>query len=105
MSQVGAQPGQLSTVDALAAGLARLLGGPVPSVQRLSGGASQETWAFDAVLDGTAQPLILRRAPPGAELRGSGNAGLAAEAVLIRRAGAVGVQHPRGPAGDGLRYA
>ena len=81
-------------MDTLAAGLARLLGGPVPSVQRLSGGASQETWAFEALLGGTAQPLILRRAPPGAELRGSGNAGLAAEAVLIRRAGAVGVPVP-----------
>src|SRR6478752_3183295 len=32
---------------------------------RLSGGASQETWSFDAVIDGALIPLILRRAPGG----------------------------------------
>jgi len=86
--------------DALAAGLAALLAPPggapvaVGSVSRLSGGASQETWAFDATIGGQLQPLILRRAPPGAELRGNGNPGLAAEAELIRRAGAAGVPVP-----------
>ncbi len=87
-------------LDKLAAGLAALLatpGGPavrVGPVSRLSGGASQETWAFDAVVNGQTEALILRRAPPGAELRASGNAGLAAEAELIRRAAAVGVPVP-----------
>ena len=40
------------------------------------------------------EPLILRRAPPGAALRGDGNPGLAAEADLIRRAAAGGVPVP-----------
>ncbi len=81
---------------ALAAVLATPGGSPVTvgQVSRLSGGASQETWAFEAVIDGQVLALILRRAPPGAELRGSGNAGLAAEAELIRRAAAVGVPVP-----------
>ncbi|HUA42619.1 MAG TPA: phosphotransferase family protein [Streptosporangiaceae bacterium] len=51
--------------------LARPLGhwlGPVAveGLARLSGGASKETWSFDAVgADGTRTPLILRRDPPG----------------------------------------
>ena len=84
----------------LAAGLSAVLtpAGAVPvvvqGISRLSGGASQETWAFEAVVRGATQPLILRRAPPGAELRGTGNAGLAAEAELIRRAASAGVPVP-----------
>ena len=66
--------------------LAALLGGPVAGLQRLSGGASQETWAF-ALGAAPARPLILRRAPAGAAQRSSGSAGLAAEAVLITLAG------------------
>lgn len=86
--------------ELLAAGLAALLsaaGAPaqVSGLKRLSGGASQETWAFDARgADGAPRALILRRAPPGAELRGSGNAGLEAEALLIRQAAAAGVPVP-----------
>jgi len=33
---------------------------------RLSGGASQETWSFDAVTGSRREPLILRRSPGGA---------------------------------------
>ncbi|MDH4391740.1 MAG: hypothetical protein QE285_10015, partial [Aquabacterium sp.] len=68
-----------NAADTLATGLAALLATPdgapvaIGPVTRLSGGASQETWAFDATSTGQAQPLILRRAPPGAELRGNGN--------------------------------
>jgi len=86
--------------ESLAASLAALLSQPgapvqVSGLKRLSGGASQETWAFDATAaDGRQRGLILRRAPPGAELRGSGNAGLAAEAELIHQAGAAGVPVP-----------
>lgn len=52
-------------------GLARALRphvGPVSveGLTRLSGGASKETWSFDAVAaDGTRSGLILRRDPPG----------------------------------------
>ena len=36
----------------------------VESLQRLSGGASQQTWAFDLCSDAGSVPLVLRRAPP-----------------------------------------
>jgi aminoglycoside phosphotransferase (APT) family kinase protein len=54
-------------------------------LRRLSGGASRETWSFDA--DG--RPLILRRDPPGAP-----KAGMDVEARLLRAAAAVGVPVP-----------
>ena len=67
-------------VDGLSAVLTPPGAAPVPvqAIQRLSGGASQETWAFEAVTATGVQPLILRRAPPGAERRGNGISGLAA---------------------------
>jgi aminoglycoside phosphotransferase (APT) family kinase protein len=85
--------------SALAAALAPSLGAgtQVQGLRRLSGGASQETWAFEAVSAGDAagpRALILRRAPAGAATRASGNPGLAAEAQLIRLAGAAGVPVP-----------
>lgn len=78
--------------------------GPVSDVRRLSGGASQETWAFKA----GERALILRRKPDGA--MGSGNAiGLAKEAALIQAAAGQnapvpGVVHVCGP-DDGLGEA
>ena len=112
--------------DALLAGLPAVLADAldvppatlrIEALHRLSGGASQETWAFEAVwpapvapladgpvgppADGPAdaagpgrQPLILRRAPPGVADRSSGGVGLAGEAVLIRLAAAAGVPVP-----------
>ena len=47
----------------LAARLARPV--QVTGLAQLPGGASRETWAFDAALDGRSLPLILRRDPPG----------------------------------------
>jgi aminoglycoside phosphotransferase (APT) family kinase protein len=53
-------------------GLARALtpwvgrGASIEGLTRLSGGASKETWSFDALgADGTRTELILRRDPPG----------------------------------------
>ena len=102
--------------DALRAALAAVLAAPlqdgqpllgvgqVVNLHRLSGGASQETWAFDWLANppsgaggpGSAapRPLILRRAPPGAATRASGAAGLAAEAALITLAGQAAVPVP-----------
>ena len=82
--------------------MAQALGEPAVRTtppQRLTGGASRETWSFDAVRgDGTAIPCILRRDPEGAPRR----AGMATEAVLLRAAGAAGVRAPRVlAAGDG----
>jgi len=116
-------PAGPAAANPLAAGLARVLGAPVSGLQRLSGGASQETWAFTLAApnapgntlpnaqpntqpNAQAQRLVLRRAPAGAALRGSDNAGLAAEARLIVLAAQAGVPvpalvHALAP-GDGL---
>lgn len=62
------------------------------SFRRLSGGASQETWA----LSGGDQAAILRRAPGGtSKARSSAAIGLAAEAKLIAAAQHAGVPVPR----------
>jgi aminoglycoside phosphotransferase (APT) family kinase protein len=68
----------------LAGALTGALGGEVDDLQRLSGGASRETWAL--TLDG--EPLVLQRERPGGIRTGGG---MAAEADLIRAAGAEGV--------------
>lgn len=76
----------------LAAVVSRALGGPVTvrDLRRLTGGASRETWSFDAVAaDGAARPLILRRDP--AQPR---NRAMSTEATLIRAARAAGVPEP-----------
>ncbi len=77
--------------DAVEAALGRLsakLGGPIADLRRLSGGASQETWAFRA----GNRDLILRRRAGGASLAHA--APLSAEAALIQAAGAAGVPAP-----------
>lgn len=54
--------------DRLGAALGRHLGAAtrVEGVRRLSGGASRETWSFDAITDdGKRRPLVLRRDPGG----------------------------------------
>ena len=75
----------------LAERLARLLGSRIEGLQRLSGGASRETWAFDSIAaDGARQALILRRDPPGAVRVG----GMPLEARMFRAATAAGVPVP-----------
>jgi aminoglycoside phosphotransferase (APT) family kinase protein len=51
----------------LAAYLTRVWGEPVEieGLARISGGASRETYRFDAVVGGGRRPLIVRRDPPG----------------------------------------
>ena len=79
----------------------------IVNLRRLSGGATQEIWAFD--LDsGATCPLILRRAPGGTPRAAGdlGGVGLATEAALLVAAGAGGVpvpgmRHVLAP-GDGL---
>ena len=67
-------------IDALAAGLEAVVKERIPGasgvsgLQRLSGGASQETWSFDAVTDGERLPLILRRRARGATREALGGA-------------------------------
>jgi aminoglycoside phosphotransferase (APT) family kinase protein len=67
------------------------------AVFRLSGGASQETWSFDAVMDGSTVPLILRRAPGGVRVIAEGSTAvpLATEAAVIEAGRKAGVAAPR----------
>ncbi|MGF1454311.1 MAG: phosphotransferase family protein [Alphaproteobacteria bacterium] len=91
--------------DALTALAGRLAPGAVAidALSRLSGGASQETWSFDAVrADGTRIPLILRRPPGGRgtaedESMGGTGVGLELEAQVIRTCAGYGVPVPAVP--------
>ncbi|MFT3808552.1 MAG: phosphotransferase family protein [Micropepsaceae bacterium] len=80
--------------EALARAMQRVLGGTgeIGPLTRLSGGASQETWAFSAA----GRDFILRRAPGGTSaISPSGNAiGLPTEAAVITAARAAGVAAP-----------
>lgn len=77
--------------------LAAALRGPigditVQGVTRLSGGASRETWAFDAVAaDGSVTELVLRRDPPG---RPGEPGAMGREARAISTARAAGLAVP-----------
>ncbi len=53
--------------DALAAYLSRTAGAPVAveNLRRISGGASRETYRYDAIVEGVRSGYILRRDPPG----------------------------------------
>jgi aminoglycoside phosphotransferase (APT) family kinase protein len=67
----------------------------VGGVRRLSGGASQETWAFEAQAGHHNHRLILRRAPGGTTNNKRDTAvPLATEAALIRLAAKQGVPVP-----------
>lgn len=78
------------------AGVLDEAGVEVADLRRLSGGASRETWSFDARRpSGRREPLILRRDPPGGP-----KAGMRLEAELLRAAEAAGVPVPRLLASD-----
>ncbi|MBI3675321.1 MAG: phosphotransferase family protein [Proteobacteria bacterium] len=72
----------------------------VTNITRLSGGASQETWSFDALMDGKSEPLILRRSPGGGKrvTEGSAAVPLTTEAIVIEASRKAGVKAP------GVRY-
>ncbi|MFC5752307.1 phosphotransferase family protein [Actinomadura rugatobispora] len=77
------------TAEGIAAALAALpaLAAEVTGLRRLSGGASRETWAFDA----GGRALVLRRDPPASP----DPAAMAREAALLAAAAAAGVPVPR----------
>jgi len=60
----------------------------VRGVEQLTGGASRETWSFDALIDGEWRPLVLRRGR-------SDRASMAVEAVAFEAAARAGVPEPR----------
>ena len=64
------------------------------NVRRLTAGANQETWSFDAVTPTGSVPLILRRARGGTLERATG-IGLETEARLIETVAATGAPVPR----------
>lgn len=65
----------------------------VDGLRRLSGGASRETFSFDAVgADGVALPLVLQRERPGGAIPTGG--GTRSEASLLRAASRQGVPVP-----------
>lgn len=82
----------MSDLETALNAIAPQLGGKsITGLRRLSGGASQETWAF--ALD-TGRPLILRRKPAGAGSP-TGNANpLATEAAVIKAAAKLGAAVP-----------
>ena len=77
---------------ALAAALGRVFGDGVrvEDLTRLSGGASRETWAFDALTDDGRHPLVLRRDPG----QWVGMSDRATEYRLLASMGAAGVAVP-----------
>ena len=91
--------------SALAEQLRAALGvAAIENVVPLSGGASRETWAFDAVrADGSRDELVLRRDPPG---RPSEPGSMAREARTIGAASAAGLAVPAvlAMAEDGARW-
>jgi aminoglycoside phosphotransferase (APT) family kinase protein len=70
-------------------------GAKLTALERLSGGASQETWSFDVDAGGSLRPLILRRNPGGAAKRDTVAAGMETEARLIRLAEQAGAPVPQ----------
>ncbi|MDB5818213.1 MAG: phosphotransferase family protein [Rhizobacter sp.] len=91
----------LSVFDDLQQGLSELAvqlwphAGEISGLKRLSGGASQETWAFDTHCPEGLSPMILRRAPPGSSARNNASVGLDTEAALIQLAEIAGVLVPK----------
>lgn len=74
---------------ALAVASGRYFGGAarIENLRRESGGASRQTWSFDAVVDGASYELILRRDPPtssGSERATSGGSERASSTALDR---------------------
>ena len=101
-----------SEADLVAVALARAAGrhfggaATIENIGRESGGASRQTWSFDAVVNGKRHELILRRDPPTMTSERSGSLERATEFRVLRAAFQAGVRAPEAlfelTAGDGL---
>lgn len=101
-----------SEADLVAVALARAAGrhfggaATIENIGRESGGASRQTWSFDAVVNGKRHELILRRDPPTMTSDRSGSLERATEFRVLRAAFQAGVRAPEAlfelTAGDGL---
>jgi aminoglycoside phosphotransferase (APT) family kinase protein len=69
-------------------------GARLENAQRLTGGASMETWAFDVVRGKGREALILRRRAGAFDPESARSTSLAAEAALIRAVAARGAPAP-----------
>src|ERR1700733_4669220 len=67
----------------------------VAAAEKLSGGASQETWSFDIVHPGGTVGAILRRSPQGYGAAPTRAVGLSAEAILMQLAYDAGLPSPK----------
>jgi aminoglycoside phosphotransferase (APT) family kinase protein len=86
------EPALLAGLAAIAAEIAPG-GAGARDLRRLSGGASQETWAFFVDTPGGALPMILRRQAKGYQQRPD-QPGLEVEARLMAAAGRAGIPSP-----------
>lgn len=111
-SPAGSEADQVAAVLAVAAG--RHFGGnaAIVGLARESGGASRQTWSFDALIDGQRHALILRRDPPSTskgERERSAALDRATEFRVLRAAWQAGVRAPEVlfelEPGDGLGEA
>jgi len=78
--------------------LAQRLAGPdatLAAAERLSGGASMETWAFSVETPGARQDFVIRRRSAPFDPENSRSTSLAAEAALIRTVRDAGAPAPR----------
>jgi aminoglycoside phosphotransferase (APT) family kinase protein len=85
--------GVVTLASSLARRLSEVLGAEVSvgRLARLTGGASRESWSFEAVTGDGPRSLVLRREPPVPGRPG----GMALEAAAIAAAGRAGVPVPR----------
>jgi aminoglycoside phosphotransferase (APT) family kinase protein len=74
---------QVSTALAAAAGRHFARPAVIERLKRESGGASRQTWSFDAMVDGKRHGLVLRRDPPTADPAG-GKPGAGSSTALDR---------------------
>jgi aminoglycoside phosphotransferase (APT) family kinase protein len=95
--QRGSEADQVAAVLAIAAGRHFGGSGAIERLARESGGASRQTWSFDALVDGKRHALILRRDPPSTtkgERERTAALDRATEFRVLRAAWQAGVRAP-----------